>query len=360
MSTSLSGRHSSNCSRCLAAVPDIARFCPNCGLPTTPEPAQPSAESGGPIRGDSNGPTPHAGLDSFVCPVCGDASQVQKVSAIVRAGTSTHAYEGSWAGSVYTFGEGGGPSVLGGYSRVEGGSQTELSRWLSPPAEPTAAFRPSWWAIGGLVIGALGLLVSLTDPTAAGDFGFWFVVTAVAGYFVYRAWQRYEQQRQRAAAEHPAWERAMVRWEQLFYCFRCDRVFTPGDDASAPPHAMMAFLYRQDHDPSSRGGGDGPPPPRPSSQSGASSEPGRQGPGNGQRAEGTASGSEPARTTVVNSTRGWTGSDWVMTAIVLVTVLVLSQFFDMSLFTNNWLRLGVFVFLGLVFLVERLGVGRPA
>lgn len=186
-------------------------------------------------------------LDPLACPVCGDESSVQKVSAIVLAGTSTHAYVGTWAGSGYTFGEGGGPSVLGGTTTLEGGSQTALSRSLSPPAEPTAAFRPGFWAVAALIIGGLGVFGSCNGSGFEGEYyGLWIIVTVVAGCFLYDKWKGYERQKQAAAVQRPTWERAMARWQVLFYCFRCDRVFLPGDPDSAPPHAMMEFLYRQD------------------------------------------------------------------------------------------------------------------
>ncbi len=38
----------------------------------------------------------------------------------------------------------------------------------------------------------------------------------------------------RASAAELRWQRAVARWETLFYCGRCDGVFTPGDPGLAP------------------------------------------------------------------------------------------------------------------------------
>ncbi len=42
-----------------------------------------------------------------------------------------------------------------------------------------------------------------------------------------------------------AWERAMQRWNQLYYCTRDDCVFIPGEAASAPVAQLKEHLYRQ-------------------------------------------------------------------------------------------------------------------
>jgi hypothetical protein len=38
----------------------------------------------------------------------------------------------------------------------------------------------------------------------------------------------------------PAWRRRMERWQNLFYCARCDSVFIPGERDSLKPVSQMA------------------------------------------------------------------------------------------------------------------------
>jgi hypothetical protein len=38
------------------------------------------------------------------------------------------------------------------------------------------------------------------------------------------------------------WQQAIKCWDVLFYCQRCDRVFVPGKEASAPVQQMSHFL----------------------------------------------------------------------------------------------------------------------
>jgi hypothetical protein len=38
------------------------------------------------------------------------------------------------------------------------------------------------------------------------------------------------------------WYRANQRWEQLFYCGRCDGVFVPGDIGLVPARQMREYL----------------------------------------------------------------------------------------------------------------------
>jgi hypothetical protein len=43
--------------------------------------------------------------------------------------------------------------------------------------------------------------------------------------------------------EIPRWEKAMARWNKLYYCSRDDCVFIPEEDTSAPIAQMMNYIY---------------------------------------------------------------------------------------------------------------------
>ena len=42
----------------------------------------------------------------------------------------------------------------------------------------------------------------------------------------------------------PEWENAMRKWEQCYYCGRCDGVFIPQQSSLIPIAQMHEFLYR--------------------------------------------------------------------------------------------------------------------
>jgi hypothetical protein len=42
------------------------------------------------------------------------------------------------------------------------------------------------------------------------------------------------------------WERAVQRWEQLYYCYRDDGVFLPAQPRFVPLNDMKSFLYTAD------------------------------------------------------------------------------------------------------------------
>jgi hypothetical protein len=49
--------------------------------------------------------------------------------------------------------------------------------------------------------------------------------------------------RQKYAIEKPRWDRAVHRWERLYYCARDDGVFIPGETPFIPIDKMQEFLY---------------------------------------------------------------------------------------------------------------------
>jgi hypothetical protein len=58
---------------------------------------------------------------------------------------------------------------------------------------------------------------------------------------------RYQQQFEAVKREHEnitkGHERAIARWDQLYYCSRDDCVFIPGETTSAPLAKMRNYLY---------------------------------------------------------------------------------------------------------------------
>jgi hypothetical protein len=53
-----------------------------------------------------------------------------------------------------------------------------------------------------------------------------------------------EEMRLQHQQEMDAWDKAMSRWNQLYYCGRDDCVFIPGAGTSAPPVNIKEYLNR--------------------------------------------------------------------------------------------------------------------
>ncbi len=93
-----------------------------------------------------------------------------------------------------------------------------LSGLLPPPANPSNNFTPT-----------VGALVSLGYTLVFGGISVWAVYSQRKGA---AQWKR----------AYPAWQRAMARWEQLYYCNRCGSVFNPNEPGRFVPASRMKEL----------------------------------------------------------------------------------------------------------------------
>jgi len=50
--------------------------------------------------------------------------------------------------------------------------------------------------------------------------------------------------KQQSDAEQRQYQRALAKWNTLYYCYRDDIVFVPGESSFASPEQMHAFLYQ--------------------------------------------------------------------------------------------------------------------
>jgi hypothetical protein len=176
------------------------------------------------------------------CPRCGMVDRVQKVSALVAAGTSTSVTTGHESDEGKVIGSAGSEVgiVTAGRMRQEGSQQTRLSKMLSLPAEPPpesprsagtgiAAVALSAFAICSLTsAGAVASITGQADISACG------VLLALAADVVVVVLllrtrttdKRLEDEWQ---AERDRLKAAKTKWEKLYYCWRDDVVFDPED-----------------------------------------------------------------------------------------------------------------------------------
>jgi len=195
---------------------------------------------------------------NLTCPQCGQIDSVRKVSAIVSDGTSSSWYSGYGDGIGYSAH---GMMVMDEVMTFTGSSQTELSHLLSPP------IRPSERSLFGiflvmLLIGLLGLIsttcgfigIFATEPGALGNYTtelgaggmyiFGILCLSLGVLVLIILLRNSKDEKIRVEREMPAWINAIYRWQQLYYCFRCDGVYPPNLNYIVPAQYMMEYLYQ--------------------------------------------------------------------------------------------------------------------
>jgi hypothetical protein len=211
-----------------------------------------------------------------VCPKCKKDDQIKKATAIIASDTHT-VKGGSWQTQVY-IDKKGKKQYEDDYVPYSGEQSSALAQSLRPPAKPGTGCTNTWGIILGgglLVIGLPCLMCSLlgvgqsliaipqairnnvggTDILLSSGFAILFsgiqIIIAVAmiilGIVIYRKLNQKHTERlaQYNEIELPRWEKAMQRWNNLYYCFRDDCVFVPGSEDFSPIAEMRDFLYRE-------------------------------------------------------------------------------------------------------------------
>ena len=178
----------------------------------------------------------------IVCPECGKDDMVHKVSAIYDSGFVTV--------------QNNSPLVPYGVVDRTLTNITPLAQKLAPPPKPTlsgfATISPVVILIIALVIG-LVLFCVLFPSVAWGSGGsggsgaeyifeclIFILMMAIIGipWGIYVAKKQKELQPQIAM-----WEKAISKWQQLYYCSRNDCVFNPDTGKSVPPNRISALIY---------------------------------------------------------------------------------------------------------------------
>ena len=184
----------------------------------------------------------------MICPQCGQADQVEKVSTIYLLGI-----EKKWhAGNRRPPGNDQAPPPSSALvDEMSSQALQALTRRLVPPAAkkeaPIRSIHPD------LVV----LTFSLVTPIFlynifASQIGMLpLVLVVLAGFYGYYFWKRKtiiarfqaQQDAQQAAARRI--QRGIQRWMRLYYCAREDGVFEPGSKALTPADQIAGHLYKE-------------------------------------------------------------------------------------------------------------------
>ena len=176
---------------------------------------------------------------TFACPQCQQVDQVQKISAVVGGGSS--------------------PGEL---PIVPAAPFSLLAHQFAPPEEPqSSGMLTSGEVVATIIMAciafpAFGLAFeafretrSLMADAASGPLAeplvaVWKIalfasvvvlVMCLVGFAVTS--QRYYQRQAAQRASEEEWSKARAKWEQLYYCGRCNGVFIPGGE----PHLVGVY-----------------------------------------------------------------------------------------------------------------------
>lgn len=216
----------SRCPRCNEPVQLGQQVCNRCQLPLgTAQAVTPQVY----VPPTSQGVQPNFGLPH--CTNCGQTDGVRKVSAIYSEGasvTNTTGYAGNQRVSARSIGF------------------TDLSRKLAPPTKP---FDPTILLILTIVMAVfslcgIGMALAMRDATAAGSGGSiigCFPPCSIIFLLVFGG--QYLYFRNQYKVKMPLWERAKPKWDQLYYCMRCDTAMIPNQPLVIPSDHVQSFLY---------------------------------------------------------------------------------------------------------------------
>lgn len=184
----------------------------------------------------------------MICPTCGQADQVEKVSTIYLRGI-----EVKWR-----LGKAGPPDGAEAPPKrsqlVDAMPPDELqalTRRLVPPSAPKKA--PTRPIHPDMVVAALTLVspIFLYGILTSQPGGLLVVLPLLAGFYAYYFWQRKKLiakfQAQVAAQEAATAriDRGIQRWMKLYYCARDDGVFEPGVPALTPADQIAGILFKE-------------------------------------------------------------------------------------------------------------------
>lgn len=174
------------------------------------------------------------------CPHCQQIDQVQKVSAIVRSGTSTSSGRIEHTHSV---------------SYTDSTSRTALAARLKQPGMPEKSCMSSIATLSGMLgviimvpFGCIGgfIISSIANSSFSGlplmPMLIGAIILPILFMLTVKKIKAFIQQRW-PDQKLIAWERALERWDRLFYCGRCDYVFFPETQHGASADNIRILLY---------------------------------------------------------------------------------------------------------------------
>jgi hypothetical protein len=229
------------CEGCGSSYDDSYKFCPQCGRAKPEVPKIQVDVSLSPRK------TP------FDCPLCGDAMNVQKVTAIVASSTSEGTQKSVTYGSSDYYSSASGKKIGDGYSSSTTKSssfhQSILAAKLVPPQPPSEPkFSESnlllWVLITVVLCLIIGCLSTMGGQSASDDITFGLIVIGLLGITIIGLWvfifndkttdKSKKDEKEKKILEYQIALKRFLKakeiWEKLYYCHKHDIVFIEGKD----------------------------------------------------------------------------------------------------------------------------------
>jgi hypothetical protein len=141
--------------------------------------------------------------------------------------------------------------LCGQSDRVQTASGANLSAPQEPSDKLVKVFRIAmWYYIGVFAILLLSALMIGTSPyTRPISFFAFILVGAVGAVPVGMSWLLVRYLDRFYKLSFSQWQRAINKWNNLYYCARCAGVFLPGQGRLVQIEQMRSFLYEIEPEP---------------------------------------------------------------------------------------------------------------
>jgi len=171
--------------------------------------------------------------NNIYCPLYKHIDSIAKVSAVYASGVSVGRYSGTAVSLITPFSSNESSSIAVTPVSMGGINISELSRRLAPPPEPM--YPSNFWFIIFLILACLSLLF------------IWLLVTlpSIILFGALATWQgiRNNNKAKECKEYQPIYEKAIMNWNKLYYCFRDDVVFNPETNKYASPEDIYNLIY---------------------------------------------------------------------------------------------------------------------
>jgi hypothetical protein len=185
---------------------------------------------------------------AMICPICGKADQVEKVSTIYLTGIEVNRGSRNQTASRKVRPTANNHPGLAGIPALR---LTTLSRRLTPPTPRREAFaqpiHPDMYVLAVSLILSVFLYGIVTRlPVALLP-----LLALLAGLYALYFWRRksiidrFKRQQVYRLVGDEMIKQAIERWMRLYYCARDDGVFEPGDDQFIPTSQMNHTLLQE-------------------------------------------------------------------------------------------------------------------
>ena len=232
----------------------ITLACPTCGgklnfSSNTTSLICPSCGNEHLVRHDATNIT----LESYArCPVCGRNDEVKKVSAIVA--NQTQSMQGVTIEKSSYRDKDGNLQTSTAKVPFSGKQSSVLAMKLQPPAQTKIQKLSVGWyvacffAIGFLIEGIIFIFLGIFNSGSYSDLlnssPAAFIMGGLLMWWCIKKITIYKQSLKIYERELPNWQRAVERWKKLYYCFRDDCVFMPGEKTYVETDSINAYIYR--------------------------------------------------------------------------------------------------------------------